>query len=218
MVQRYKCVIFDVDGTLLDTSEGLISAVRYTINQFGLEQLDENVVRTFIGPPIQDSFKRVYGFGDDKIRAMSYTFRERYKDEELLKARPYEGIYDVLETLVVHGIKLAIATYKRQDYAAKLLKSFGFNKYTNIICGSDFEGKLRKKDITELALKDAGIRDYSGALMVGDSDNDAIGAEKIGIDFLGVTYGFGFETREDIYKFKAIGAAESTDEILKMII
>lgn len=218
MVQRYKCVIFDVDGTLLDTSEGLISAVRYTINQFGLEQLDENVMRTFIGPPIQDSFKRVYGFGDDKIRVMSYTFRERYKDEELLKARPYEGIYDVLETLVVHGIKLAIATYKRQDYAAKLLKSFGFNKYTNIICGSDFEGKLRKKDITELALKDAGIRDYSGAVMVGDSDNDAIGAEKIGIDSLGVTYGFGFETREDIYKFKAIGAAESTDEILKMII
>lgn len=218
MEQRYKCVVFDVDGTLLDTSEGLISAVRYTIEQFGLDPLDEDVIKTFIGPPIQNSFKRVYGFEDNKINEMASVFRNRYKSEDLLKAKPYDGIYKVFETLTANGIKPAIATYKRQDYAIKILEYFHFDRYTDCMYGADFEGKLKKQDIIELALEDAGITDYSEAVMVGDSDNDAIGAEKIGVDFIGVTYGFGFKNREDIQKFKAIGAADTALEILKMII
>lgn len=218
MVQRYKCVVFDVDGTLLDTSEGILSAVGYTIEQFGLEPLDENTIKSFIGPPIQNSFKRVFGFDDKKTKQMAEVFRERYKEADLLKATPYDGIYDVFESLKANGIKPAIATYKRQDYAQTLLKHFHFDAYTDILYGSDFDGKLKKQDIIGLALKASGITDFSEAVMVGDSDNDAAGAERIGIDFVGVTYGFGFRSREDVFEFRAIGAADTTVELQKLIV
>ena len=217
MEQQFKCVVFDLDGTLLDTSEGIFSAVKYTINKFGLESLDVDTMKTFIGPPIQDSFKRVFGFEDKVISEMAATFRNRYKGENLLLAKPYDGIYEVFEYLNSVGIKSAIATYKREDYAIRLLKHFHFDRYTDLIYGSDFEGKLKKKDIIELALKKACVDDYSKALMIGDSDNDSIGATSIGIKFLGVTYGFGFKTKEDVYQFNSIGVADNTKEIIEII-
>ncbi len=217
MEQQFKCVVFDVDGTLLDTSEGILSAVRYTINKYGLKPLDEETIKSFIGPPIQNSFKRIYGFEDIVINDMASTFRDRYKEEDLLFAKPYDGIYEVFEYLHSVGIKTAIATYKREDYALKLLKHFHFDQYTDSMYGSDFEGKLKKKDIIDLALKKAGITDYSQALMVGDSDNDAIGAVGIGSRFLGVTYGFGFKKEEDVYQYDSIGVASKAEEIIDII-
>lgn len=217
MEQQYKCVVFDVDGTLLDTSEGVLSAVKYTIDKFGLEPLDTDVIKSFIGPPIQNSFRKIYGFEDDIIAGMAATFRDRYKGEDLLLAKPYDGIYEVFEYLNTVGIKPAIATYKREDYALRLLKHFHFDRYTDSIYGSDFEGKLKKKDIIELALKKAGVDDYSKALMIGDSDNDAIGAAGIGAKFLGVTYGFGFKKKEDVFNFDTIGVATNTKEIIDII-
>lgn len=216
-MQQFKCVVFDVDGTLLDTSEGMLSAVRYTVNKFGLEPLDETTIKSFIGPPIQNSFKKVYGFDDNIISEMALTFRNRYKEKDLLLAKPYKGIYAVFEYLNSVGIKPAIATYKREDYALRLLKYFQFDKYTNSIFGSDFEGKLKKKDIIELAIKKVGVKDYAQTLMIGDSDNDAIGAAGIGVKFIGVTYGFGFKNKKDVYQFNAIGVANSTKEIIDII-
>ncbi len=218
MEQQFKCVVFDVDGTLLDTSEGILSAVRYTIDKYGLSPLDEETIKSFIGPPIQNTFKRVYGFEDDIISDMASTFRDRYKEEDLLLAKPYDGIYEVFEYLNSVGIKTAIATYKREDYALKLLKHFHFDQYTDSMYGSDFEGKLKKKDIIDLALKKAGVEDYSQALMVGDSDNDAIGAAGIGSKFLGVTYGFGFKKKEEVYQFDSIGVATNAKEIIQIIL
>ena len=214
---QFKCVVFDVDGTLLDTSEGLISSVRYTVDRYGLDPIDDETIRTFIGPPIQDSFRRIYGFSDAVIREVSAAFREHYKEVDLLKAKPYEGIFRVIEKIKEENIEVAIATYKRQDYAAKLLEHFGFNRYTDHIFGSDFDGKLKKKDIIELALKHAGIVHYSDAVMIGDSDNDAIGAKGIGTAFLGVTYGFGCKTKKEILEFRSVGAADTPEEIVKVL-
>ena len=217
MEQMFKCVVFDVDGTLLDTSEGILSAVRYTVEKFGLEPLAEETIKSFIGPPIQNSFKAIYGFEDKIISEMAATFRDRYKGDDLLLAKPYDGIFEVFDYLNSAGIKPAVATYKRQDYALRLLQHFHFDRYTDAMYGSDFEGRLKKKDIIELALKKAGVADYSQALMIGDSDNDAIGAAGIGARFLGVTYGFGFKKKEDVYQFDAIGAADTAREITDII-
>ena len=116
------------------------------------------------------------------------------------------------------NIKSVVATYKRQDYALTILKYFGFDKYIDIIHGADHENKLEKKDIIKNALMDVGITDFSDAVMVGDSDNDAIGAEKIGISFIGVTYGFGFSSKIDVCHYRNIGVAESTQQIVDIIL
>lgn len=145
-------------------------------------------------------------------------FRNRYKERDLLKAVPYKGIYEVFETLVDHGIKPAIATYKRQDYATEILVHFGFHRYTDIMYGADHENRMKKNDIIRKALHDAGVTNPIDAVMVGDSDNDAIGAELLGVKFIGVTYGFGFNTEADVERFPHIGVAQTTEEISRLII
>ena len=211
---NYAAAIFDVDGTLLNTTEGVISSVKYTIRKHHLNRLPEDTLKSFIGPPIQDSFKKFYNLKEKEAQMLAETFREQYKNVDLLKAIPYEGIYEVLQQLKDMGIALAVATYKRQDYALKILEFFNFNKYTNILYGADPYNKMRKKDIIQKCLDDLGIWDHSQAVMIGDSDNDAIGAEKLGMNFIGVTYGFGFSTAKDMGNFRSIGCAKSPEEIL----
>ena len=218
MEQQFKCVVFDLDGTLLDTSEGVLSSVRYTIDKHGLPKLDEEQMKSFIGPPIQNSFAAQYGLEGAILQELATTFRNQYKNVDLLKARPYEGIFEVFQALIDNHIIPAIATYKRQDYAITILKHFGFDKYTDIMLGADHENKLKKKDIIELALKKADVNVYSDAIMVGDSDNDAIGAEMIGTGFVGVTYGFGFKTKEDVLQYPALAVADTTEELKRILI
>ncbi len=88
MGRHFNVAVFDVDGTLLDTSEGVLSSVQYTINKHNLPTIDEIKLRTFIGPPIQDSFARVYGLTGDILQELAVTFRNQYKDVDLLKAVP----------------------------------------------------------------------------------------------------------------------------------
>lgn len=214
---KYSAVVFDVDGTLLNTAEGVLSAVRYAIESCSLPPLSDKEMETFIGPPIQNSLMKYYGLNVDEAQRVANIFRERYKGEDLLKATPYEGIYPLLEQLKKKGIKIAIATYKRQDYARKLLKHFGFDRFTDILYGADNQNKLKKKDIIEKCMIDMGITDYSKAVMVGDSDNDAVGAHSLNMDFIGVTYGFGFKTAADVMEFSAAGCAEYPEQIAKII-
>ena len=114
---KYEIAVFDVDGTLLDTTEGVLASVKYTIDKMGFEPLSEDVLKTFIGPPIQDSFAKAYNLSGDILQDIATCFRNRYKDYELLKAVPYDGIYEVFDKLMERNVKLAVATYKRQDCA-----------------------------------------------------------------------------------------------------
>ena len=217
MGQRFKAAVFDLDGTLLDTSEGVLASVRYTIERFGFPTLGESQLKNFIGPPIQNSFAIAYGLKGEILQEIASVFRDRYKKFDLLKAVPYEGIYDVFQKLVEKGIQPAIATYKRQDYATEILTHFGFDKYTDIMYGGDHENKMKKNDIIRNAVRAAGVADLNDAVMIGDSDNDAIGAEMLGVRFIGVTYGFGFRTEADVNKFPNIGAAKKTEDIAGLI-
>ncbi|MBP1763534.1 MAG: haloacid dehalogenase superfamily, subfamily variant 3 with third motif having or [Firmicutes bacterium] len=214
-MRKYNMMIFDVDGTLLDTSEGIIRAVRYTVEKCGFAEPEEAVMKTFIGPPIKESFARIYGVDGKTADELTMIFRDRYKDVDLLKAKRYDGILTVFESLKSLGIQSAIATYKRQDYAEKIVRHFGFGRYTNIIFGADNENKLKKKDIIEKCIIESRMENNSHFLMIGDSDNDALGARQLGIDFLGVTYGFGFRTKEDIYAQGAVKAVDTAYEILE---
>ncbi len=217
-MRDYDAVIFDLDGTLLDTSEGIFRSVSYVIEHSALTPLSDEIMRTFIGPPIQRSFARVYSLSDEEAQKAAGMFRDRYKEHDLLLAKPYEGIIDTMKELRQAGIKTAVATYKRQDYAEKLLRHFGFDEVAEVICGSDAEGKLTKRDIIENAIRYMGISDKKRAVMVGDSDNDALGADEIGVDFIGVTYGFGFFCGQDVNEYRNIGVAVSPRDLVGLII
>lgn len=214
-MKKYRAAIFDVDGTLLDTTEGVLAAVQYTIREAGLCEISRQTLLTFIGPPIQDSFCKIYGVSAEQAQELAGIFRNRYKDYELLKAFPYTGIYEVMETLKERNVGLAVATYKRQDYAEAILKHFGFDRYSDILYGADYENKLKKHDIIRLCMERLQIPDPGEIVMVGDSLHDAKGAQAMGLDFIGVTYGFGFRTKEDVFSYPAAGYADVPLDILK---
>lgn len=216
--KMYELVIFDLDGTLLDTTEGIVNAISYTIEAFGLEKLSCEKLLKFIGPPVQESFIREYGVDSEKAQELAECFRDYYKEKTLFGAKAYDGIYELLDHLSENEVKIAVATYKREDYAVKLLKHFGFDRYSEMLYGADNFNKLTKADIIIKCIEKAGIKDKKKVLMVGDSIKDKEGADHLGIDFIGVTYGFGFQTKQEIRGMGASGACKEPLEILKYVI
>ena len=216
-MKKYELVIFDVDGTLLDTTEGVLSAVKYTIAQFGFAPLSDAQLRRFIGPPIQNSFADAYGLKGDILQDIAMVFRNEYKEHTLLQAMPYEGIYDVFAGLQERKIKTAVATYKREDYALTLLKHFHFDSYTDIMHGADHENRLKKSDIIKLCMQESSVSDLSKVVKEGDTDNDAQGEQALGVDFLAVSFGFGYQKGEMPERYPCIGIADTAQEILQRI-
>ena len=207
--KKYKLCIFDVDGTLLDTSEGLLSSTTYTIRQLGYDMPSQDVLRSFIGPRIQDSFQRVYGLTGEELDRAAAVFRNHYKEGDVLLARPYDGVYEILEWLKKKGMHISVATNKRQDFVEELMKKYGFYPYIELVCGTDFEGKLKKADLIRMCMQEFSDCRTDESVMIGDSSYDAIAAQDVGIDFVGVTYGFDFRTEDDVRRWANVGIADS---------
>lgn len=217
MKSKYKYLIFDIDGTLLDTREGIIASINHTLASEHLRSLTSEELMTFLGPPIMESFARYFGQDKALIDRMTQTFRRQYSAVNLLKAKVYPDLEKVCKILTEQGVKLGVATYKRQDYAERIVKHFPVGKYFQVIYGADPYNKLKKSDIIALACKDLGVSDTDCVLMIGDTEFDAVGAKNQGIDFLGVTYGFGFKTKDDVARAGAIGSADTAKEILNFV-
>lgn len=217
MESKYKMVIFDVDGTMLDTSEGIISSVEYVIHQQKLPALTHSQLLNFIGPPIQQSFQKYYSCSKQEAQRLADSFRVRYKDYDLLKAKPYEGIYDLWNYLKSSGAMLAVATYKREDYAACLMEHFRFTDYTRIIYGADNNNIRTKADIVNLCIKDAAYMLPSEALVIGDSVSDGEAARVNQCDFLGVTYGFGTKEKQDFHQVPSVYIASDIADIVNWL-
>lgn len=213
--KKYKLVIFDLDGTLLDTSEGLLSSTIYTIKRLGYDMPSREVLLSFVGPRIQDSFRRVYGLRGEELSAAAAVFMEHYKKGDVLLAKPYEGVYDVLNRLSERKIHMAVATNKRQDFTEELLGKYGFMPYMGCVCGTDMEGKLTKADLIRKCMDNFPGCSKDDSVMIGDSSYDAAAAREAGIDFIGITYGFEFRTAEDVGKWPNVGCVDNL-AMLKM--
>ncbi len=210
---QYKAIIFDVDGTLINGQEGILSSVMSTVEYFKLRKLSNNDLLSFVGPPIQNSFMKYYEVNESVAQEYANYFRECYSNGDVFKAYVYDGIYELLAYLKEKGYMLAIATYKRQDYATKLSKFFKFDKYFDFVCGADNKNKLTKKDIINQSIMLCGCQNKD-VVMIGDSFHDAKASTELGIDFIGVTYGFGFKTKEEINIYNPIYCANNTKEII----
>lgn len=210
-------VIFDLDGTLLDTAEGILESVEYTVKELGYKELTEEQKLSFIGPPVQSSLKRLYGLSDEEAQRGANIFREYYKDNALLKAEPYEGIFTLCETLKNNNVRMAVATYKREDYALKLLRAKGFDRYCDPMHGADNNNILKKEDIVLMCVNEMGATKEE-CVLIGDTDNDAKGAAQAGIPFIAVTYGFGFKSRDDLKEYPHIGVAGTPAGLAEIIL
>lgn len=187
-----KAVLFDLDGTLLDTSEGILASVKYTIDKMGLVLPSDVNTDFFIGPPIQMSLQKCFGLDANEAQKGANIFRDYYKTEALYLAKPYEGIFDVLKTLKDNRVKIGVATYKREDYAIDILRHFQISDYCDAMCGADNNNILTKSDIIRNCCKTLDVTPQE-SLYVGDTEHDAKGASEAGLPFVAVTWGFGFK-------------------------
>lgn len=187
----YSLVIFDLDGTLIDSSEGIIRAVSETIRELKLEYLSPEFIRSCIGPPIGDSIGSKIGYSPEQIDAFYKVFRPIYKEKYLMDCTIYPGVVELLKKLRASGIKTAIATNKRKDYTKTLLDNLKLTLLFDAIEAVDMEGKLTKTDLVGNCMRRLSCPG-EGTIMVGDARSDYDAASAWGIDFIGVKYGFGF--------------------------
>lgn len=193
----YKYILFDLDGTILDTTQGVIDAVKITITQYGFSMPSDEILKSFVGPPMQKSMAETFNLDKETALQVANNFRANYKKYSLYKAELYPNIIEMFEKLIDKGFKIAIATNKSHENAEGIIKYFGLDKYCDYYMGSDLAGKLTKADIVEKCIEVLNA-DKKQTVLIGDSEFDLVGAKHVGIDFLGVTYGFGFKMQEDI--------------------
>lgn len=189
----YKYILFDLDGTLTDSAEGITKCVQYALKALGVDEPDLNNLRPFIGPPLVECFIKLYGFTEEQAKFGTAKYRERYKDTGIYENKVYPGVPEMLAQLKASGLHLALATSKPLVFAQRVTDYFNLSQYFDYICGPDLTGSHlpAKADVIADAMQKLGVSDKSEVLMVGDRSQDVIGALKCGIACAGALYGYG---------------------------
>ncbi len=211
-MKKYKAVIFDFDGTLANTYEGIFNSYTYAAQQLGLEKPTVELVDGAIGASPLEVFLTRFGLSEEKAMEATQIYRSRYKREGIFEVKLYDGMQQVLEFLNSQDIKIGIATLKLQQFASIMLDHLNIKDLFSDVSGADANDTLTKADIILQSLQNMGI-DPSDAVLIGDSKYDAIGAEKAGVDFIAVTYGFGFKTLKDVSVYKTVAKVKSVAEL-----
>ena len=211
-----KNVLFDLDGTLLDTSKGIIESVQYTIGVMNFCELSEQEMLSFIGPPLRQSFMKTCGCTAEEAQQATNVFRTYYQASAVLHAKQYEGILELCKTLASKYIKMGVATNKPQRFADALLNEFHLTPYFLSVCGADESGSLSKTDLIRLCMKRMEISETE-TVLIGDTENDAVGAQKAGVGFIAVTFGFGFKDAKELDDYHCIGIADTPLQVADII-
>ena len=181
-------VLFDLDGTLTQSEEGIWNCARYAAEKMNLPAPDEATLRKFIGPPLEYSFQTYMGLTEEQAEEAKIFYRERYTTIGMYENRVYPGVRVMMRTLWKAGAKLGIVTGKPAYPTGKILEHFGLDKFlTTVVCATD--GHAEKEHLIRRALPE----DAGEAWMVGDRCFDMEGGVKAGVHTLGVTYGYGSE-------------------------
>jgi phosphoglycolate phosphatase len=193
----YSVLLFDLDGTLTDSAPGITNAVAYALEHFHIPVPPQAELFRFVGPPLMDSFRTFYGMGEAQAQEATDTFRQYYNRQGVLENRPYPGVAEFLADLRAGGYTLAVATSKPQHLADEVLGRYGLDGYFSAICGASLdESRNQKYQVIEDALARCGVSDPATVLMIGDRRHDVEGAQRNGIDAMGILYGYG--SREEL--------------------
>lgn len=209
-----KTILFDLDGTLTDSGEGIINCAILALEHYGLPIPSREEMRTFVGPPLHESFIR-HGVPADQAEEAIRIYRSRYIPIGAYENTPYPGVRELLETLKAQGHTLFVATSKPEEMSIKILEHFDLAKYFDRICGASMDTSRSSKEAVIAYLIDLNGR-ADNMVMVGDTKFDIIGAKAHGIPGIGVSWGYG--KVEQMQEAGAVAIAESMDALLSLLI
>ncbi len=215
MKAKYDAVFFDFDGTIADTGVGIFNSVRFAVAAMGFDPLPEDRLRTFIGPPVFDSFKRELDMTDEQSEKAVEKYRENYIRSGIYQLEMYPGIETLIKELKKSGIKIAIASSKPEKFVIKVIDYLKISHLIDFIAAPESDNAPEGKAVlVERAVKHFGVK-KSKALMIGDRYFDIDGANDAGVESIGVTFGYGSE--EELRSAGATYLADSADDIRKLI-
>ncbi len=210
----YTTILFDLDGTLTDSEPGIVNSVKYALERFGMEA-EPGLLRSFIGPPLYDSFRGALGMSDADAKRAVDIYREYFRDRGIFENAPYPGVPDMLARLREAGGRLVVATSKPEVFALRIAEHFGFSDSLEAVCGADLEGgRSSKTEVIRYALE-ARKAAPEATVMVGDRKYDILGAHEVGLDSVGVLYGYG--SREELIEAGAGRLAASVGELESLL-
>lgn len=214
---KYSVVLFDLDGTLIDTGRGITNSVMYSLKKFGIDVQDRKSLYKFVGPPLHKSYENFYGFSKEKSMLAVEYYREYYRDKGVFEVELYDGIVELLKALKNNGLNIAVATSKPKIFAVKVLKYVGIYDYFDVVIGAELDGsRTDKSEVISCAIEYYNAYDKSQMVMVGDREFDIIGANAHSMDSIGVTYGFG--SKEELQKSGALYIADTPKDIEKALL
>ena len=207
----YKAILFDLDGTLTESGEGITKCVQYALEKLGKPEENLKKLEVFIGPPLKEQFMKYAGLDEETaVKALKY-YRERYSNVGIFENKPYPGVENMLQELRRKKYILAVASSKPEYYVKQILDHFHLTEYFDEIVGSEINGgRTDKAMVIVEALRRMGLTEHKNqVIMVGDREHDVIGARTVGLDCIAVSYGYGsVEELENAGAFKIVNSAE----------
>ena len=185
----YDCVLFDLDGTLINSSPGIFACLEYALQKMGAQPLPPEKKKEFIGPPLIDSFTKLCGFSrEDALRAIDF-YRERYSELGWRECSVYPGLANLMRSLHKNGARVCVASSKPDGFSRRIADHFGFARWLDVISAAPMDETVHvsKRELIQRALPGKPVR----AAMVGDRRYDMEGARQAGVDAVGVLWGFG---------------------------
>lgn len=212
----FDVILFDLDGTLTDSVDGILNALWYSCKVNNLRIPEKEEMMEFVGPPMTDSFSSHFGLEGDLLVKAIKDYRVYYADKGWKENKVYDGVYEMLETLKQHGKTIGLATNKPQKTMIWIMEYFELDKYFDFMGGSDEAvGRNGKAKVIEFTLENLGISDKSKVVMIGDRKYDTQGALEAGVKAIGVEYGYG--SKEELIKFGAIDTVKTPIEICEIL-
>ena len=198
-MKRYEAALFDLDGTLSESGEGILYCVRRIFEETGRPLPDEKTLGTFIGPPMYDSLRRC-GFSHEAAENGVEIYKRNFLETGIYRNRLYDGMEKTLAELKENGVRLGVATTKYYPFAERIIRMLEIEKYFDFIGGATADTERRTKArVMEWCLDNMGCADRKSVIMIGDTRYDAEGAAQTGTAFIGCLYGYG--TREEMESF-----------------
>ena len=208
-----KTILFDLDGTLTDSGEGILNCAELGLRHFGLPVPSREEMRVFVGPPLHETFMK-FGVPEEKVEEAVTVFRSRYTTVGKFENTPYPGVHDLLKALKEAGHTLLIATSKPENMAIEILEKFELSQYFDRICGATLDrSRISKEDVIAYLLGLSGTAE--NMVMVGDTAFDVVGAAAHGISTIGVSWGYG--SVEEMQQAGAIAIANTMEELLSLL-